>query len=119
MLSINRMWYDGGMTEMIADGPAAARLCRYCGDANDPLPYAGQGRPPEYHTDPPWPGGKSCKQLAAAARTAEVAAGLDVPLASLRAVTPQLRPPVEDLAGRLAGVIAALDRVDAGAMTRV
>src|SRR2546423_3061361 len=58
-----------------------------CGE---PLEYDGQGRPPEYCRDRRWPGGRTCKQLAAAERAGERAAGLDAPLDTFRASTDRL-----------------------------
>src|SRR2546423_15694450 len=59
----------------------------------EPLEYDGQGRPPEYCRDRRWPGGRTCKQMAAAERAGERAAGLDAPLDTFRASTDRLPPP--------------------------
>src|SRR2546423_9266675 len=82
--------YRQNATMVIA---ADERRCGYsqCGE---PLEYDGQGRPPEYCRDRRWPGGRTCKQMAAAERAGERAAGLDAPLDTFRASTDRLaRPP--------------------------
>lgn len=40
------------------------------------LPHEGNGRPVKYHKDARWPGGKTCEQMAAAARKAAQDAGV-------------------------------------------
>src|SRR5215468_5059316 len=76
------------------DGLASgsARVCGYsqCGAA---LEYDGRGRPPEYCADRRWPpDNKTCKQMAAAERAGERAAGLDAPLADFRATAERFAP---------------------------
>src|SRR5690606_40843485 len=55
-----------------------------------PLAYDGRGRPPEYCPDRRWADGKTCKQMAAAERAAERAAGLEMPLETFRAAGERL-----------------------------
>lgn len=113
----------------LESGPAAAvaapagrdepPACRYtvCGRS---LTYAGRGRPPEYCPDRRWqPGNKTCKQMAAEQRDAELAAGLDVPLQAYRATSERVLPAVESLAALLSGLAEATRAVQSGALVRV
>src|SRR5262249_51472664 len=109
----------GGMADVITgSGSGTALRCRYSG-CRSVLVYSGRGRPPEYCAERRWPGGKTCKQLAAAGREAGVAAGLDVPVSAYREATGRVLPAVEGLAAQLAGVLAAMSAVEAGAVARI
>src|SRR5437763_11908494 len=98
--------------------PAGARVCGYsqCGNTLD---YDGRGRPPEYCPDRRWPGDKTCKQMAAADRAGERAAGLDAPLDTFRASTDRLVAAAGPLAEHLTAVLTAVTAVRDGALTRV
>ncbi|GIH20809.1 hypothetical protein Raf01_89810 [Rugosimonospora africana] len=108
---------DGSGAATVPDGQV--RRCGYgqCGRALD---YDGRGRPPEYCPDRRWePGGRSCRQMAAAARVAERAAGLDGPLDSFRATGSRVIAAAEPLAGQLTDLLTAIAEVRDGALTRI
>src|SRR4051812_28840522 len=107
--------FQRNATMVIAMGE---RRCGYsqCGE---PLEYDGQGRPPEYCRDRRWPGGRTCKQMAAVERAGERAAGLDAPLDTFRASTDRLVAAAGPLAEHLTAVLAAVTGVRDGALTRV
>jgi len=109
------------MTEgIVGDSANRARDCGYppCGR---PLPaYSGRGRPQEFCKNRhDWPGGRSCQQMDADRRAAELAAGLDVPLDAFRAASGPLVDTAEALADRLLEVLTAVRAVDGGALTRI
>jgi chromosome segregation ATPase len=94
------------------------RICGYsrCGNT---LVYDGNGRPPEYCKDRHWPGGKTCRQMAQAERDAVRAAGLDAHLDAFDSTAGQLVTVAGPLHERLGDLLAALDHVRDGALTRV
>lgn len=106
------------MTLDIAPAEGLARHCGYnqCGRE---LPYDGRGRPPEYCQDRRWPGGRTCRQMAAAERAAERAAGLEVPLDAFRAAGDRLAAVASPLARQLAELVDAVKGVQDGALTRM
>jgi hypothetical protein len=96
----------------------ALRRCGYSRCAR-PLAYGGQGRPPEYCADRRWePDQRTCKQLAAAERAGERAAGLDAPLDAFRAAGDRLIPAAQELARHLGEVVAAIVEVRDAAVSR-
>lgn len=93
-----------------------------------PLPVPGPrgGRPYEYCPDRVWPGGKSCKQLAAAQEALREALGepTDTPVltaaaATVATATDQVLPAVRELLDALTSVRAAADAELAAAAARV
>lgn len=94
------------------------RRCGYSQCAQE-LRYDGRGRPPEYCADRNWPDGRTCKQLAAAERTGERLAGLDLPLETFRAAGDRFLPAAQTLARQLLDVVEAVGQVRDGALTRV
>ncbi|TWH62291.1 hypothetical protein [Micromonospora olivasterospora] len=107
---------DRQIEREVTSGPVLR--CRYTACRAE-LAYSGRGRPPEYCPDRRWPGGKTCKQLAADERAAELAAGLDVPLAAYRDATARVLPAVQALSGELAAVVEAMRAVDGSAVARI
>src|SRR5690349_2987798 len=99
---------------MQIDGPDVRR-CAYTRCA-EPLPYSGQGRPPEYCPDRRWDGNRTCKQLAAAERAGERAVALDVPLEAFRQAGERFVPAAEALARQLGEVVTAIGTVRDGAL---
>ena len=97
---------------------STTRICGYsrCGNT---LVYDGNGRPPEYCKDRRWPGGKTCRQMAQAERDAVRAAGLDAQLDAFDSTAGQLVTVAGPLHERLGDLLAALDHVRDGALTRV
>jgi len=100
------------------DDPTTERRCGYARCA-EPIPYSGQGRPPEYCPDRRWEGNRTCKQLAAVERAGERAAALDLPLESFRHAGERFVPAAQALARQLAEVVAAVGEVRDGALARV
>jgi hypothetical protein len=96
-----------------------ARSCGYEPCARDLPPYSGRGRPQRYCRDRRWPGGKTCQQMAEAQRAAELAAGLDVPLAAYRSSTGTFVETATALGERLDEVLDAVRAVDGGALARI
>jgi len=94
---------------------------RRCGyhRCRQPLHYDGRGRPPEYCPDRRWPDGRTCKQLAAAERSAERLTGLDAPLEAFQAAGERFVPAAESLARQLRDLVDAVDAVRQGALARV
>src|SRR6266508_1415945 len=108
------------MTEgMLVEGRNEARTCKYEPCGRELPPYAGRGRPQRYCRDRRWPGGKTCQQMAEAQRAAELAAGLDVPLAAFRTTKSEFVDAAETLGDRLDEVLDAVRAVDGGALTRI
>src|SRR2546430_16663658 len=66
-----------------------------------------------------WHRGKTCKQMAAAERAGERAAGLDVPLDAFRTTADRLVAAAGPLAEHLTAVITAMAAVRDGALARV
>ena len=100
------------------DTASTDRRCGYSRCA-EPLPYSGQGRPPEYCPDRRWDGNRTCKQLAASERAGERAAALDVPLEAFRYAGERFVPAAQALARQLSEVVAAVGDVRDGALSRV
>lgn len=94
------------------------RRCGYSQCGNE-LIYDGKGRPPEYCPDRRWPGGKTCRQLAATERDGIRAAGLDAPLDEYTATTDRLLAVAGPLAEHLSAVLTAVGEVRTGALTRI
>ncbi|KUL30870.1 hypothetical protein [Actinoplanes awajinensis] len=107
----------------LADGRDPAPALRRCGYApcGNELAYDGKGRPPEYcaPVTRSWPGGKTCKQMAAADRDGVRAAGLDAPLEEYTVTTDRLLAVAGPLAAQLSAVLTAVGEVRTGALTRV
>ena len=95
------------------------RTCRYVPCGKELPRYSGRGRPREYCDDPRWPSGKTCREMDAERRAAEVAAGLDVPLATFRTVSGPVVETAQNLADRVAELLDTVRAVDAGALSRI
>lgn len=104
------------LTDVLPD--ALTRTCGYS-QCDQPLPYDGRGRPPEYCPDRRWPDGRTCKQLAGAERAAGRAAGLAGPLDTFRAAGDRLAAVASPLARQLAELVEAVTAVRDGALARV
>jgi chromosome segregation ATPase len=106
------------MTVDIAPTDGSVRHCGYVHCTRE-LPYEGRGRPLEYCQDRRWPGDRTCRQMAAAERMAERAAGLDAPLDAFRAASDRLAMVASPLARQLAELVDAVKGVQDGALTRM
>ena len=104
-----------------AHQPEPASRTRYCGyhACGQPLAYDGRGRPPEYCPDRRWPGGRTCRQMAAAERAAERAAGLATPLDTFRALSDRLADTAAPLVRQLTELLDAVTQVRDDALARM
>ncbi|MBM0280007.1 hypothetical protein [Micromonospora tarensis] len=105
-------------------GPESGPRGRACGNrkCGKPLVYSGFGRPKEFCSpdDTRWqPGNRTCKELAAEQRAAELATGLDAPLTAWRAVAGDLVPAMTALSALLEPVLPAVRDVETGALARI
>jgi chromosome segregation ATPase len=107
---------DGGV--LLHRTRSGSRACGYS-QCDHEVEYDGAGRPPEYCTDRRWPGGKTCKQMAAAERDAVRAAGLDAQLDAFDSTAQRLILWAGPLNAHLADLQGALDNIHTGALTRV